>query len=124
MLITVAVQSSSITTSILIPMSAAGVLALRNAYTVTLGANVGTTITALLAALAASAPEALTVGLVHTVFNVSAILILYGIPFLRPLPIHAAEFLSEIAIKRRMIAVVYVVGAFIVIPLMGVALFR
>lgn len=124
MLITVAVQSSSITTSILIPMSAAGVIALKNAYPVTLGANVGTTITALLAALAASRPEALTVGLVHTVFNLSGILILYGIPFLRPIPIHAAEKLAEIAVKRRMIAVVYVVGTFIVTPLIGVAIFR
>jgi sodium-dependent phosphate cotransporter len=124
MLITVAVQSSSITTSILIPMSAAGVIALKNAYPVTLGANVGTTITALLAALAASRPEALTVGLVHTVFNLSGILILYGIPFLRPIPIHAAEKLADIAVERRMMAVVYVIGAFIVVPLAGVAIFR
>src|SRR5210317_1625277 len=56
-LVTVAVQSSSITTSILIPMSAAGVITLRNAYPVTLGANVGTTITALLAAMAASGSD-------------------------------------------------------------------
>ena len=62
LVITIAVQSSSITTSILIPLTAAGVLSLRNAYPVTLGANVGTTVTALLAALAASVPEALTVG--------------------------------------------------------------
>jgi sodium-dependent phosphate cotransporter len=124
MLITVAVQSSSITTSILIPMSAAGVIKLKNAYPVTLGANVGTTVTALLAALAASRPEALTVALVHTVFNVSGILILYGIPFLRPLPIIAAEKLAGVAVERRMIAVGYVVGAFIVLPVVGVAIFH
>jgi solute carrier family 34 (sodium-dependent phosphate cotransporter) len=123
-LITIAVQSSSITTSILIPMSAAGVISLRNAYPVTLGANVGTTITALLAALAASRPEALTVGLVHTVFNVTGIVILFGIPLLRPLPIRAAERLADVAVQRRMLAVGYVVVAFIVIPLIGVAIFR
>jgi solute carrier family 34 (sodium-dependent phosphate cotransporter) len=122
--ITVAVQSSSITTSILIPMSAAGVISLRNAYPVTLGANVGTTITALLAAMAASRPEALTIALVHTIFNVSGILILYGIPFLRPLPILAAETLADIAVRRRMAAVGYVVVVFIVVPLVGVAIFR
>ena len=124
MLITIAVQSSSITTSILIPMAAAGVIKLKNAYPVTLGANVGTTITALLAALAASRPEALTVGLVHTVFNVFGILILYVIPIMRPVPIILAEKLAEIAVKRRMIAVAYVVGSFIVVPLVGVAIFR
>lgn len=124
LLITVAVQSSSITTSILIPMSAAGVISLRNAYPVTLGANVGTTITALLAAMAASRPEALTVGLVHTIFNLAGILILYGIPMLRPLPIKAAETLAEVAVHRRSIAVGYVIVAFVVVPLVGVAIFR
>jgi solute carrier family 34 (sodium-dependent phosphate cotransporter) len=122
--ITVAVQSSSITTSILIPMSAAGVISLRNAYPVTLGANVGTTITALLAAMAASRPEALTIALVHTVFNVAGILILYGIPLFRPLPIRAAEMLAEIAVRRRMFAVGYVAVVFIIVPLVGVAIFR
>jgi sodium-dependent phosphate cotransporter len=124
LMVTVAVQSSSITTSILIPMAAAGVIKLKNAYPVTLGANVGTTITALLAALAASRPEALTVGLVHTIFNLSGILILYGIPWLRPIPIKLAEGLAGIAVERRTMAVVYVVGAFIVVPLVGVTIFR
>ena len=122
--VTVAVQSSSITTSILIPMSAAGVITLRNAYPVTLGANVGTTITALLAALAASVPEALTIGLVHTLFNVSAIFLLFVIPIFRPVPIMLAERLAGVAVERRMWAVAYVVGAFIVTPLIGVAIFR
>ena len=124
LVITVAVQSSSITTSILIPMSAAGVISLRNAYPVTLGANVGTTITALLAAMAASRPEALTIALVHTIFNVAGILILYGIPLFRPLPIRAAETLAEIAVRRRMVAVGYVAVVFIIVPLVGVAIFR
>ena len=60
LVITIAVQSSSITTSILIPLCAAGVVSLRNAYPVTLGANVGTTITALLAAMATGSTDALT----------------------------------------------------------------
>jgi sodium-dependent phosphate cotransporter len=123
-LITVAVQSSSITTSILIPMSAAGVISLRNAYPVTLGANVGTTITALLAALAASTPDALTIALVHTLFNVYGILILYGIPFLRPLPIRAAEKLADVAVERRVLAFAYVAVTFIIIPLVGLAVLR
>jgi sodium-dependent phosphate cotransporter len=122
--ITVAVQSSSITTSILIPMSAAGVITLRNAYPVTLGANVGTTITALLAALAASTPDALTIGFVHTIFNVAGIVILYGIPFLRDVPIRAAELLADVAVHRRMIAVGYVLVVFIIVPLVGVAVLR
>jgi len=124
LVITVAVQSSSITTSILIPLSAAGVLSLRNAYPVTLGANLGTTITALLAALAASKPDALTVGLAHTTFNLLGILLLYVIPLARDIPIRLAEGLAEIAVQRRSAAVAYVVGAFIVLPLICVVLLR
>jgi sodium-dependent phosphate cotransporter len=122
MLITMAVQSSSITTSILIPLTAAGVLTLRNAYPVTLGANVGTTITALLAALASSSPDALTVALTHTTFNVAGILILYVPVFVRGLPIYCAERLADFAVHRRIWAVGYVIGAFIALPLLGIAL--
>ncbi len=118
--ITFAVQSSSITTSILIPMAGAGVITLRNAYPVTLGANVGTTITALLASLAASSPESLTVALAHTTFNVAGIVLLYVIPLARDLPIRASELLADIAVERRTIAVGYMATMFIILPLVGV----
>ncbi len=124
LIITVAVQSSSITTSILIPLSAAGVLSLRNAYPVTLGANVGTTITALLAAMAASNPDSLTVGLAHTTFNVAGIFLLYVIPIARDVPIMAAEKLADLAVERKIWAVAYVVVLFIVLPLLGVTFLR
>ncbi|MCH9836950.1 MAG: sodium dependent phosphate transporter [Ilumatobacter sp.] len=124
LMITIAVQSSSITTSIMIPLCAAGVLKLRNAYPVTLGANVGTTITALLAALATSVPAALTIALVHTTFNIVAILILYVPPWWRYIPVIAAERLADVAVKQRLWAVAYVMGAFIVLPLIGVAVLR
>ena len=124
LVITISVQSSSITTSIMIPLAAAGVVTLRNIYPVTLGANVGTTITALLAALATSRPEALTVAIVHTLFNVGGIVLLYPMPYVRDIPIRLAENLAKIAINRRVAAVVYVVVVFIVVPLLGVAILR
>ena len=124
MVITIAVQSSSITTSILIPLTAAGVLTLRNAYPVTLGANVGTTITALLASLATGSTDALTVALVHTTFNIMGILLLYVVPFARELPIRSAERLAELAVARRQWAIAYVVIVFIAIPALGVAFLR
>lgn len=122
MLITMFVQSSSITTSILVPLSAAGVLALRNAYPVTLGANVGTTITALLAAMASASPDALTVALTHTTFNILGILILYVPFFVRGLPVFCAERLADFAVNRRVWAVGYVGGMFIVLPLLVIIL--
>jgi solute carrier family 34 (sodium-dependent phosphate cotransporter) len=122
MIVTMSVQSSSITTAILVPLAASGVLSLRNAYPVTLGANVGTTITALLAALAASRPEALTIALVHTVFNVTAIMIIYPIRVIRELPIRAAELLASVAATRKRLAVGYVLGLFIIVPFLGIVI--
>ncbi len=124
LIITISVQSSSITTSILIPLAAAGIVTLRNIYPVTLGANVGTTITALLAALAASRPEALTVGLVHTIFNVAGIALLYPLVKVRDIPVRLAEGLADVAVSRRSYAVAYVAVVFIVIPVIGVAILR
>ena len=123
-IITVAVQSSSITTSIMVPLAAAGIVSIQNIYPVTLGANVGTTITALLAALAAARPEALTIGLVHTLFNITAIAILYPITRIREIPIRLAEALARLAVTRQALAVAYVVTVFLIVPLVGVAIFR
>ena len=124
LLVTIAVQSSSITTSIMVPLAAAGVVSLRNIFPVTLGANVGTTITALLAALASGSVDALTIALVHTTFNVIGILILYPMPRIRAIPLRAAEKMADLAVERHTAAVAYVVTVFIVIPLIGVAIFR
>jgi sodium-dependent phosphate cotransporter len=124
LVITMLVQSSSITTSILIPLCAAGVVSLRNAYPVTLGANVGTTITALLAAMATGSTDALTIALVHTTFNVMGILILYVPPWWRDAPVKSSERLAIVAVKRPAAALGYVTVVFIVLPLIGVAVFR
>ena len=124
MIITVAVQSSSITTSVLVPLAAAGVLSLENVYPVTLGANVGTTVTALLASLATGSPAAVTVALVHTLFNVTGIALFYPVRSLRALPIRLATGLARIGAERRTWAVTYVLAMFLVIPLLGVMILR
>jgi solute carrier family 34 (sodium-dependent phosphate cotransporter) len=120
--ITIVVMSSSITTSILVPMVAAGVLTVRNAYPVTLGANIGTTFTALLAALAIDQEVALVIALVHTIFNVVAILLLYPVPAIRDVPIKLAERLAEAATRNRSLVAAYVVGLFVAVPVIGLLL--
>ncbi|CAN5451083.1 Na/Pi cotransporter family protein [soil metagenome] len=122
--ITLAVQSSSITTSMLIPLAASGVLTLRNTYPVTLGANVGTTITALLASLATERPEALTIALLHTIFNLAGILLFYPLPAARRVPLRMAEVGADLASRHRHLVVPYVLGLFIALPLAGVLLLR
>jgi sodium-dependent phosphate cotransporter len=123
-IITVSVQSSSITTSVLVPLAASGVLTLENIYPVTLGANVGTTVTALLAALATGNPAAVTVAVVHTLFNVSGIALFYPIRALRRIPLRLATGLADVAAERRSTAIVYALGMFVVIPLIGVMVLR
>ena len=117
MVMTVAVQSSSITTSILVPLVAAGVLTLRNAFPVTLGANLGTTVTALLASIAADSPDALVIALAHVTFNILGILIFYPWPRMRRIPIVLAERTGAAAVKHKSIVAAYVVGLFIVAPI-------
>ncbi|HAZ35912.1 MAG TPA: sodium dependent phosphate transporter [Acidimicrobiaceae bacterium] len=123
-IITVSVQSSSITTSVLVPLAASGVLTLENIYPVTLGANVGTTVTALLAALATGNPAAVTVAVVHTLFNVSGIALFYPIRALRRIPLRLAAGLADVAAERRSTAIIYAVGVFVVVPLIGVMVLR
>ena len=52
MLVTMLVQSSSTTTSLIVPLAGTGLLTLEEVYPFTLGANIGTCITALIAATA------------------------------------------------------------------------
>jgi solute carrier family 34 (sodium-dependent phosphate cotransporter) len=122
--ITVAVQSSSITTSILVPLVAAGVLTLPSAYPITLGANVGTTITALIASMAVLRPEGLTIALVHLLFNVTALAVVFPVRQVRFIPVRLAEALAEIATRRHRVVFGYALTLFLVLPLLGVFLIK
>jgi sodium-dependent phosphate cotransporter len=124
MVVTFSVQSSSITTSILIPLVASGILLVRNAYPITLGANIGTTVTALLAALGAGAVDGLTIAITHTLFNVAGILLIFPWPKVRYLPVSGAEWLADLALKRKSAALGYVAVVFLIIPILGIIVLR
>lgn len=125
--LTILVQSSSVTTSLVVPMIGAGILTVRQVFPYMLGSNVGTTITALLAALAFSAgttgdaataaQAGLTIAFVHVMFNVFGILLIYPFKFLREIPIRMAEFIGDLAFKNRFYAIAYLIGLFYVLPL-------
>ncbi|MEZ8105535.1 MULTISPECIES: Na/Pi symporter [Vibrio] len=118
-IVTVLVQSSSTTTSLMVPLVGTGVLKVRDVYPFTLGANIGTCITALLAATAVSgefAVFALQIALVHLAFNILATVFIFGIPFLRELPVKCADFISDMAVKNRGIVAAYLVSVFIIMP--------
>ncbi|HUP50901.1 MAG TPA: Na/Pi symporter [Longimicrobiales bacterium] len=95
---TAAVQSSSATTSLVVPLAGTGVLTLRQIFPYTLGANIGTTITAILASLATGSPAAVTIAFAHLSFNVLGILLFYP---LRALPLWMAQGVAAYAARTR-----------------------
>ena len=117
-LLTVMVQSSSITTSIVIPLAGAGILSLKRIYPYTLGANVGTTVTAILASLVSLRLEPLIVAFSHLLFNICGIAIITPFRPLREVPLRVAKWLGRTAMRRRWVPLLYVLVIFFVIPLL------
>ncbi|MEE9391556.1 MAG: Na/Pi symporter [Planctomycetota bacterium] len=122
-ILTISVQSSSIVTSLMIPLFAAGILKLENGFPVTLGANIGTTVTALLAALTGSV-DGLTIAFVHLFFNLSATLLIYPIPALRRIPVRLAVKLADVTASNRLYALAYMIIVFVILPLLGTIIFK
>ncbi len=131
LLLTIFMQSSSITTSVVVPLVGAGVLSIHQVFPYTMGANIGTTMTALLAALAALAGASaedhaqallgLHLAFHHVLFNVIGVALLWPI---RSLPIKIAEGFARLALWNRSIPVFYIILTFYVLPFLVVWLGR
>ena len=117
-LITVMVQSSSITTSVIVPLLGAGVITLRQAFPLTVGANIGTTVTAMLAALSLGAPAGVVVAFAQILFNVLGAIVVYGVPPIRRIPLALAAATGRLAGRARWLAAVYIVTLFYALPLL------
>lgn len=115
--ITIAVQSSSVTTATLTPLVGNGVVALESVFPLAVGANIGTTVTALMAAIASGSTDALAVSLVHVLFNFTGALVWYASP-LRVVPLAIARRLGYLAGLWAGFALVYLAVVFGVVPLM------
>ncbi|MEX3504365.1 Na/Pi symporter [Corynebacterium sp. LK2510] len=121
--ITTAVQSSSTTTSLTVPLAASGKFNMRELFPFVVGANIGTTVTGLIAAFSASGVEAeaaMTGALVHTMYNVFSAVLILSLPFLRHLPPKGAEWLAGLADKNKIYVFAWVGGVFFAIPLLTV----
>ncbi len=118
-LVTVLVQSSSTTTSIIVPLAGSGVIELRHAYPFTLGANIGTTITALLAATAISGPThevAHQIAIAHFLYNLLGVIVIYSIKWLRNIPIAGANWIAHLGAEHKTLAIGYIFLVFFGIP--------
>ena len=109
-IITAIIQSSSVTTSLIVPLVGAGLLTIRKIFPYTLGANVGTTITAMLAAFATLNPVAVTLAFSHLFFNIFGIVIIY--PF-KKIPIWLAENFAKITAKSKRNTILFLIIYFL-----------
>lgn len=116
--VTIFVQSSSITTSILTPLVAVGALSLEGMVPLTFGANIGTTVTGVLAALVSDKIAGFQIAMVHVLFNVFGVLIWYPVPKIRNIPIAGARNLGKIAARFRPFPTFYVFMVFGIYPLL------
>ncbi len=127
LVLTVVVQSSSVTTSLIVPLVGAGIITLARAYPYTLGANIGTTTTALIASLATvgavgggpAATAGVTVAFAHLLFNVFGTAVFYP---LRRIPIFLATRLAAVAAEQKRWAIIFVLVVFFLIPVAVLAI--
>eukprot|EP00069_Balaena_mysticetus_P021831 bmy_13880T0 len=117
--LTFVLQSSSVFTAAIVPLMGVRVISLERAYPLFLGSNIGTTTTALLAALASPSDmliSAVQVALIHFFFNLAGILLWYVVPVLR-LPIPLAKRFGDLTARYRWVAVAYLLLSFLLLPL-------
>ncbi|MEZ4829942.1 MAG: Na/Pi symporter [Bacteroidia bacterium] len=118
---TTAVQSSSVTTSLMVPLVATKKISLERAFPFIMGANIGTTTTALLASVVMEGPlavAALAIAFTHLLFNFLGVCLIFPVPFIRRIPVFMAESLGRFTRSNRIFGVIYIVVVFFVVPVL------
>ena len=113
--LTAAVQSSSITTSLIIPLVATGKVSLPKSFPFIIGANIGTTITALIASLFTT-EVAVSIALVHLLFNLFGVLVFLPFSSVRRLPVIVAAYFGRLTMHNRLVGFLYIILMFFIIP--------
>ncbi|MEO9966553.1 MAG: Na/Pi symporter [Reichenbachiella sp.] len=121
--LTAGIQSSSITTSIIVPLGATGKIHPDKIFPYIVGANIGTTITALIAAFNKS-EAALSIALVHFLFNLIGTIIFLLIPYLNKVPIRYARQFGLMTSQYRMIGFFYILFVFFILPLALIFIYK
>lgn len=86
-------------------------------YPLVLGADIGTTFTALMAALVSSKIQSLQIALAHLFFNLTGLVIWYPLPFMRRILIHLSQKLGKITRHWRGFPIIFIIVVFFLIPL-------
>lgn len=112
---TAAVQSSTVTTSLIVPVVGNRRVSLAKVFPFIIGANIGTTITAAIAALYKS-EAAISLAIVHFLFNFLGAIIFLPIPGVRNIPVRLATFLGNESVRARFVGIAYLLLTFFIIP--------
>ncbi|MFD2034064.1 Na/Pi symporter [Belliella marina] len=112
---TAAVQSSTVTTSLIVPAVANRKVSLIKAFPFIIGANLGTTITAVIAAIYKT-EAAISIAIVHILFNLLGAIIIMPFPSIRNIPVKIATFLGTESVRTRFIGFAYILLTFFIIP--------
>ena len=115
LVITSLAQSSSLTTSLIVPLVATGKVKVKKAFQFILGANIGTTITALLAAIFQS-EAAISLALVHLLFNLIGVILFLQMPYLSKIPVLLGKKMGKITVKIRLVGFIYILLTFFLLP--------
>lgn len=109
------IHSSTTTTSMVVPMAATRKISIKKAFDFILGANIGTTVTAVMAALYKS-EAAVTIAIVHVLFNLIGVLIAFPFPAIKKIPLDMARMLGNACVQNKITGFIYLAGAFFLIP--------
>jgi sodium-dependent phosphate cotransporter len=112
---TAAVQSSTVTTSLIVPLVASKKVTLAKVFPFIIGANIGTTMTAVIASI--YKPEAaIALALVHVLFNSFGALIFLPFASIRRIPVWLSNYMGKISMKHRVVVFAYILITFFIIP--------
>lgn len=115
LLITAGIRSSTVTTSLVVPLVAKKIIRLRQAGAFILGANIGTTITAFLASTFNS-NAAISIAITHFLFNFIGVLFFFRTPLLKEIPFKLAMGLGRLTLRNRLVGFLYLLLTFFLIP--------
>jgi len=114
-LITALVHSSTIVTSFLVTLIGSNKLSLRQAFPLIMGANLGTTVTALTASFGKS-EAAISIAFAHFFFNLISVLLVLPFPWLQNKIISLCRRLGRLTMQYRLAGFIYVLIVFFLIP--------
>jgi sodium-dependent phosphate cotransporter len=119
--LTAAIHSSSVTTSMAVMLAATEKVSPKKLFPFVMGANMGTTVTALIAAIGRS-EAALAIAICHFLFNFLGVLIFFPFPAIRKMLYQMAKWSGVMAMRYLWFAFAWILMLFFALPFLVIFL--